>query len=255
MSLMTFDDTALFLDLDGTLAEFETDPQAVGPVERRTRLLRELGMALDGRLAVISGRELSDLDRILDGVVPALAGVHGLERRDAGFELHAEPVAPGLDAAAAEAEAFARGRDGVLVERKRGALALHTRAAPEHEGDALALARRLADRHRLHLQPGARVAEIRTPGLSKGDAIRAFLSEPPFLGARPVFLGDDLTDEDGFEAVLACGGLGVLVGAPRPTAAGARLASVSAVFDWLERSLRDRAFESPGFTAERESAA
>ena len=77
------------------------------------------------------------------------------------------------------------------------------------------------------------VAELRTPGPDKGDALAAFMAEPPFAGARPIFVGDDLTDEHGFAAAAALGGFGVLVGPARPTQARARLDDVEAVHAWL----------------------
>jgi trehalose 6-phosphate phosphatase len=89
----------------------------------------------------------------------------------------------------------------------------------------------------LRVQRGAMVLELRTPGMDKGAAVRAFMAETPFVGARPVFIGDDLTDEDGFAAAEALGGFGVLVGPERVTRARRRLTSPAAVLDWLEASL------------------
>ena len=93
---------------------------------------------------------------------------------------------------------------------------------------------RLAQATGLVLQLGDMVAELRTPGADKGMAVSAFLREPPFTGATPVFIGDDLTDEDGFVAAKRLGGFGVLVGEPRPTEARYRLADTDAVARWLK---------------------
>ena len=92
---------------------------------------------------------------------------------------------------------------------------------------------RLARKTGLALQRGAMVAELRAHGATKGDALKAFMTEPAFAAARPVFVGDDLTDEHGFAEAAALGGAGVLVGLPRDTAAHYRLDSVEAVADWL----------------------
>ena len=86
----------------------------------------------------------------------------------------------------------------------------------------------------LTMQPGNMVIELKTPGASKGTALKAFMAEAPFLGATPVMLGDDLTDEHGFRAAAELGGFGVLVGPPRETAATFGLPDVSSVLAWLE---------------------
>ena len=78
------------------------------------------------------------------------------------------------------------------------------------------------------------VEELRTPGPTKGDSVRAFMAQPDFAGTRPVFVGDDVTDEDGFEAAQALGGIGVAVGRPRPTRAQFLLHDVDAALAWLE---------------------
>jgi trehalose 6-phosphate phosphatase len=102
---------------------------------------------------------------------------------------------------------------------------------------ARACAREIAARTGLALQEGDMVEELRTPGPSKGDSVRAFMSLPPFKGATPVFVGDDATDEDGFEAAQALGGVGVAVGNHRAVNAGYRLAGVEAALAWLEAAL------------------
>lgn len=229
---------ALFLDLDGTLAPLAPRPQDVGPDSVRNGLLAALERRLDGRLAVISGRTVEEVDRILDGAARAVAGVHGLVRRSANGVLVAAPPHTGLDEARSALQAFAADRPGLLVEDKTASLALHYRAAPGQAESARALVDRLAAKLGLKAQRGAAVVELRTPGPDKGDAVAAFLSEPTFAGCRPVFVGDDLTDEDGFAFAERAGGQGVLVGPDRPTAASRRLADVAAVLDWLEEILR-----------------
>lgn len=230
-------DVALFLDLDGTLAPIAARPRDVTPDRRRTRLLERLGARLDGRLAIVSGRTLADVDRILEGRVAAVAAVHGLViRRPDGRATEAEPH-PGLAAAVAAIATFA-GRDpGLIVEEKGLSITLHYRLAPRHAVDARAMALALARETGLTLQEGDMVCELRTPGPTKGDSVRTFMAEAPFAGAVPVFLGDDITDEDGFAAAEALGGVGVAIG-PRPSRrATLKLAGVAETLDWLEAVL------------------
>jgi trehalose 6-phosphate phosphatase len=227
---------ALFLDLDGTLAAIEPRPEDVGPQPWRTRLLLELQDRLDGRLAVVSGRTLEDVDRILEGAAPAVAAVHGLVRRRHDGTLVRTAPHPGLARARQQAAALAARHPGLRIEDKGLSLALHFRFAPDLEPLVLDNARRIAREQGLKLQPGSMVAELTTPGLDKGGAVRAFMAEPPFAGALPVFVGDDVTDEDGFDAVRA-EGIGVLAGPARPTRAIRRLDGVDAVREWLSAML------------------
>ena len=227
-------ESALFLDLDGTLAPIAARPQDVRPLPRRTRLLAQLRDRLEGRLAVITGRTLGDADRILEGCVTCVAAVHGLVRRDYDGSLHAREPHSGLAPALSALRQFATRDSGLIVEDKDASVALHFRLAAHHADAARALARRLAVETGLALQDGDMVVELRTPGPTKGDSVRAFMATERFEGARPVFVGDDITDEHGFEEVARLGGYGVLVGLPRATHARFRLPAVEDVMDWLE---------------------
>jgi len=230
-------EAALFLDLDGTLAPIAARPQDVRPDPRRTSLLERLASRLEGRLAVVSGRTLADVDRILESCVTPVAAVHGLVVRRADGAVTAQPPHPALPRAAEVFRAFAARDSGLIVEEKGLSVALHFRLAAPHAEAARACARQLAAETGLALQDGDMVEELRTPGASKGDSVRAFMAEPPFRGAQPVFVGDDATDEDGFRAAQALHGAGVAVGVPRPTAARFRLAGVDAALAWLAASL------------------
>lgn len=226
---------ALFLDLDGTLAPIVRNPKDVGPDARRTSILRRLGERLDRRIAVVSGRTVAEVVRITENAVPAIAGVHGLERRDVMGEVSATPPDADLAGAREVFERLAAVQPGLLVEDKGLSVALHYRERPTACEAVREVARRLEATTDLVLQEGDMVAEMRTRGDDKGRAVGRFLAEWPFQGARPVFVGDDLTDEDGFQAVAAAGGFGVLVGlSRRQTVARYRLADPEAVLDWLE---------------------
>jgi trehalose 6-phosphate phosphatase len=227
-------EAALFLDLDGTLAPIAARPQDVRPDPARTSLLKRLKAGLEGRLAVVTGRTLADVDRILEGAIICVAAVHGLVRRDCDGALHEPPPHPGLAEARRALTAFAARDSGLLVEEKGASVALHFRLARHHAADARALARRIAAETGLSLQDGDMVEELRTPGPTKGDSIRGFMKSPLFAGSVPVFVGDDITDEHGFEEVARLGGWGVLVGAPRATQARYSLPGVEAVLAWLE---------------------
>jgi trehalose 6-phosphate phosphatase len=232
--------TALFLDLDGTLAPISPRPEDVGPEQARTALLRALAQALDGRLAVISGRTLGEVDRILDRSVLAVAGVHGLERRFADGAVWRAQASPGLEAARAALAPLIAAWPGAWLEDKGLSVAVHYRAAPAAAEAVRSAAEMLARDGALVLQAGHMVLELRTPGPDKGDAVAAFMAHAPFSGARPVFVGDDLTDERGFAAAAGMSGFGVLVGRDRETAAAAGLADVAAVRAWLQASLATR---------------
>ncbi|MBQ1543913.1 trehalose-phosphatase [Caulobacter sp. CCUG 60055] len=226
--------TALFLDLDGAVAPIAPTPDAVKPDARRNGLLAALRERAGGRLAVISGRPIADVDRILEGAVTAAAGVHGLERRRQDGAVIRAPAHPGVAVAKAAFEALAGADPGLLVEDKGLSVALHYRRSPDCADAVQETARRIAAQERLTLQAGDMVVELRTPGADKGDALRVFMAERPFAGHAPVFVGDDLTDEDAFAAARDLGGFGVLVGPGRPTAARFRLPDVEAVLAWLE---------------------
>lgn len=225
---------ALFLDMDGVLAPLAATPDAVVPDARRTEVLRQLAERLEGRVAIISGRTIAEIDRIAESASASASGVHGLERRRADGSLDHAPAAPAVRDAVAAFERFARDRPGTIVEDKAVSAGLHYRGAPTEAPAAEALAHSLAAETGLALQAGNLVVELKTPGTDKGTALRAFMLEPPFAGSIPVMLGDDLTDEDGFRAAAELGGFGVLVGPPRRTAATFGLPDVDAVLAWLD---------------------
>jgi trehalose 6-phosphate phosphatase len=239
--ILDLEGLSLFLDLDGTLAAIQPRPEDVGPEPWRTALLRRLGRRLGGRLAVVSGRTLEEVDRILEGSVGAVAAVHGRVLRWPGGAVERPEAPAALADARRRVQALAQSDPGVLIEDKGLSLAIHYRLAPAL-GEAI---RSMADdtcrAEGLKLQLGDMVAEIASPGPDKGAAVRAFMAEPPFAGSRPAFVGDDLTDEDGFAAVAALGGVGVLVGPPRVTHASGRLADAGAVRAWLEAAVMEGA--------------
>jgi trehalose 6-phosphate phosphatase len=228
------DGASLFLDLDGTLLDLLDRPDEVVADTELRNLLTRLGDRLDGRIAIISGRSVAQLDTILGPVAHAIAlsGSHGGEHRWQGASVQLERPAS-LDAATARFDAFSAGRDGVVLEEKSLGVALHYRMAPGAEAEAQALAVAVARDTGLHLQKGKMMVELRCPGSDKGSALRLLMERAPMSGTMPVFLGDDMTDESAFEAARALGGAGVLVGPARKTAAKFRFPDPAAVRAWL----------------------
>ena len=189
----------LFLDVDGTLLEIAATPNAVRVEASLQDLLGRLRTVLGGAVALISGRPIVSLDQLFGPHRWAAAGVHGLERRDSQGRWHSRN---GFDVATV-AQARDRLRQladrlpGTILEDKGLSVALHYRQVPHLEsqihGEMRAILRALGGR--LVLLEGRMVFELRLAGANKADAIREFLGEAPFKGRRPIFIGDDLTDE------------------------------------------------------------
>jgi trehalose 6-phosphate phosphatase len=231
------DEIALFLDVDGTLLEIEQEPGDVHVPERLCRILARLSEATGGALALVSGRTLEQLDRLFSPLRLCAAGLHGLERRNLGTGVvRTEPDPAAFQPARARLERFAQDHAGVLLEDKGLTLALHYRNAPQLEQEAKTLAQTVAagSGGALVLLEGKKVLELMPPGCDKGAAIAAFMAEPPFRGRRPVFAGDDVTDEAGFVAINRLGGISIRIGADaQPTAALCGHRDVSGMQDWL----------------------
>lgn len=237
------DDCALFLDVDGCLLEFADDPSSVRADASLLASLEAASRRLGGALALVSGRSVASLDSIFAPSLFAAAGLHGLERRDhPGGQAMGEVEQAALDATrwsdvVAEARARLAGHAGARVEDKGRTLALHWRAAPPAEDASRGFAAWALPRLPGYvLQPGSNVLELRPAGADKGAAIAAFLGLPPFAGRRPVFAGDDLTDEHGFALVNARAGISIVVGDRRPTQARHGLADPAALRRWLGHS-------------------
>jgi trehalose 6-phosphate phosphatase len=227
---------ALFLDFDGTLIELAETPASILVPQGLAPLLARLHDRLEGRLAIVSGRAVDDLEAHLPATSIAFSGSHGVEMRLADGRRLPVVVPHDLVAVRAAVRAFASGQAGLLVEDKPAGIALHFRQAPEAAVAVEGFMQDMSARHDLAIQRGSMVVELRPHGADKGDAVRGFMRDPPFIGARPIFVGDDLTDEHAFAAVAELGGAGVLVGPERQTAARYCLPSVPAVTAWLEQS-------------------
>jgi len=228
-------DWAFFLDVDGTLLEYAAHPQEVRVDAELIGLLRRLHAAAGGAVALVSGRSVEDIDRLFAPLAFPVAGQHGTERRAAGGAVHRHtPPLESLGRAAAQIVRLTAAHAGLVFENKGMALALHYRQAPGlralAEREMRAIAGALGDA--FELQTGKFVVEVKPSGKDKGSAVADFLAEPPFAGRRPVFVGDDLTDEPAFDVVNRAGGHSVKVGAGI-TRARWHLFDAAAVRGWL----------------------
>ncbi|MGA9421366.1 MAG: trehalose-phosphatase [Rhodanobacteraceae bacterium] len=236
---------ALFLDLDGSLLDFADHPDAVDVTPATRRLLLRLHRALDGALALLSGRSLAQIDALFDLPDIAAAGLHGIEYHE-GSDASRERT-PGEGGSARIAGLVGRAQnataklDGVVIEEKGSALALHYRGASRAGAEVNRIAHELlvAAGSGYELQHGNHVVELKPSGGDKGDALATFMRSEPFAGRVPWMIGDDLTDEHAFERANMLGGVSVIVGERRPTAARYQLAEPAAVRAWLAALVDD----------------
>jgi trehalose 6-phosphate phosphatase len=238
-SLSLFDNASLFLDFDGTLVDLAASPGAVVADDHLKSLLSRLAIRLHGHIGIISGRPVSELRNFLGPVPLAFAGSHGVEIRWPDGTVSEPEPATNLDAIANELDRLREAAAGIFIERKPFGVAVHYRNAPEEEERCRKLATALAHSTGLTLQTGKMVFELRMPGVDKGGALRTLAGSPAMSGTRPIFVGDDDTDEAGFIAAAELGGAGILVGAARPTAAHYRLDDVAATLRWLDTACGD----------------
>ncbi len=225
---------ALFLDLDGTLLDFAATPDAVTVPADLPQLLMDLAAQLGGAIAIVSGRPVGALESLLGATPVTLSGIHGAELKALGDP--GDIAAPPFPAGLRDAIRPLAGRwPGLLIEDKGSAIALHVRRIPEAAAEVAAalqpLVAALAPAH--EILPGAAVYEVKPRAFSKGTALRALMRRSPFAGRRPVFLGDDTTDEAGFAAACDLGGTAIAVGPRASPGAQWRLATPAAARRWL----------------------
>lgn len=232
--------SALFLDVDGTLLDIESHPDDVRAAPRLTALLDDLLARLDGAMALVSGRTIDSLDAIFSSSRYPACGAHGAEIRLSDGERTTAIEHPMSAGAIAELETFADQHAGVVLEQKPGGVSLHYRQAPELEHRARELVQQVFEDHLtgFRIIDGKMVLELAPVAADKGEAIHAVMHKPPFAGRRPVFIGDDMTDEDGFRIVNSLGGTAILVGTRESSLATFALDDVAAVHRWLQDSLR-----------------
>ena len=222
----------MFLDLDGTLLDIAAAPDRVVIPPRLTDALARVHAGLGGALAVVSGRSLDDVDRLLAPLRVPVAAEHGAIIRlpSGAFDRIPATRRPSRQWIG-QLRAATRDWSGILVEEKMYSVALHYRLAPHRKSALRQLAMSLVRSApaRFELLTAKKAFEVRPKGVTKGRAVEVLMNQEPFRARQPVFVGDDVTDEDGMEAAVRLGGLGLTVGA-------AFEGQPLAVRDWLKRA-------------------
>jgi trehalose 6-phosphate phosphatase len=205
--------SAFFFDFDGTLAEIAPRPDLVSVEQEVRDVLQALALKYDGAVAIVTGRPLEAVDGFMAPIRLATAAEHGSIRRDSMGVVHFdEGNAEAVAAAHATLGPFVAAHPGLLLERKRSSIALHYRQRPELAKSCEEEVQEVVAKNpSLVILPGKMVFELKPKGVDKGEAVRSFLSEAPFKGRTPIFVGDDVTDEHAFEVVNALGGLSVKI--------------------------------------------
>lgn len=209
-------ETAILLDIDGTLLDLMPTPREVWVPPRLAATLKELLARTSGALALVSGRSLNDIDLIFAPEQFPAVGGHGAEMRLAAdgepAAVHAPPMDQELKRRLA---AIARLSPGILLEDKGYSLALHYRLAPHAEKaiyEAVSLIRAELPDATFEVLPGKCVCEIKHAGFTKASGVRELMARAPFKGRRPFFIGDDVTDETVFAIMPEFDGLSFSVG-------------------------------------------
>ena len=225
---------ALFLDVDGTLLEFCNNPDDVYPGVELNLILKSLSSLLKGALALVTGRRVLEIDRIFHPLQLPVGGQHGLEHRDAegNFKLVKSLKFP--ENIRSQIQCFGEIYPECAIEDKSLTMAIHYRRAPKLEEKVLKFVNKLIEGEKhFHAISGNMVIEIKPLGVDKGHSIALFMENEPFLDKLPIFIGDDVTDEDGFKYINANNGISIKVGTRTSSLARYNLNNVNAVHDWL----------------------
>jgi trehalose 6-phosphate phosphatase len=208
--------TAILLDIDGTLLDLAPTPREVWVPPDLSKTLGRLLLRTSGALALVSGRSLNDIDLIFAPEQFPAVGGHGAEMRistdSEAVATHAPPMDKELKRRLA---AIAKLSPGILLEDKGYSLALHYRLAPHAERaiyEAVSLIRADLPNAPIEVLPGKCVCEIKHSGFNKASGVRELMTHEPFKGRRPLFVGDDVTDETVFALMPDMGGLAFSVG-------------------------------------------
>ncbi|PPQ34775.1 trehalose-phosphatase [Rhodopila globiformis] len=236
-TLPPFHRAALMLDMDGTLIDLAPTPDAVVVAPGLPDAIASLRDSLGGALAIITGRPIETVDRLFGDAPGAVAGEHGgAVRRRPGDSVERPDLPAPPDAWLQDAERLVAAYPGALLERKARGFALHYRLAPPEAGAVFrdALAALLADAPAFQLHPAHMLWEVRPVGADKGGAVTALMQRAPFAGRLPIFIGDDVTDEDGMREARRLGGAGYRVDAVFRDPEGVRswLRASAAAGDW-----------------------
>lgn len=236
LELLDKNNTAFFFDLDGTLAELVDHPDAITIPDTTLTLLSDLQSQVSGAVAIISGRPIEQIDFHTHNAFPNVAGIHGLQRRDANRLRHDGSINNrDLNRVASELADAVKKHPQLYLETKPASVALHYRICPELEQFCQSQAERVADPDEgLEILHGKMVVEIKLGKTHKGDAIHSFMNEQPFAGRVPLYVGDDVTDEYAFEVVNSAKGISIKIGR-EPTSASYMVEDVSRFAEWLHK--------------------
>jgi len=240
-------ETAILLDIDGTLLDLAPTPREVWVPPGLAKTLERLHQRTGGALALVSGRSLNDIDLIFAPKQFPGVGGHGAEMRvsieSESVATHAPPMDKELKLRLA---AIARLSPGILLEDKGYSLALHYRLAPHAEKaiyEAVSLIRADLPNAPIEVLPGKCVCEIKHSGFTKATGVLELMNHEPFKGRRPFFIGDDVTDESVFAIMPDLRGLSFSVGRRSKGVAG-HFDEPSDVREWLAHLLDDERAES-----------
>lgn len=229
---------AILLDIDGTLLDIALTPHDVRVPPALRKTLSTLKERTDGAIALVSGRSLSDIDLIFSPLKLAAVGGHGAEIR-----VNPDTNVNGAKSRYLDKKTRARlievaeVDEGVIMEDKGYSVALHYRLAPNKKRaieDAVAIICSELPAGTVEILPGKAVIEIKKSGFNKGTALRDLMQQAPFVGRKPIFVGDDVTDETAFAVVPEFEGVAISVGRMVPGVAQ-RFETPSDVRRWLER--------------------
>lgn len=212
--LRTLENYALFLDIDGTLADIAPEPSLAFVAPSTVSDLKALSISLNGALALVSGRQLAEIDKLVGLAGISAAGIHGAQlRTQAGTRLVQDQLPEVFVQIEAEVRNLTRALEGIRFELKPLAVAIHFRANPKLESHIHEIASSVVSKHAgLKLIKGKCIAEILPDSVNKGNAIAELMQSLPFRGRVPVFAGDDVTDEDGFTSVNSMKGISIKIG-------------------------------------------
>jgi trehalose 6-phosphate phosphatase len=246
--------TAILLDIDGTLLDLAPTPREVWVPPGLSKTLNRLLVRTSGALAFVSGRSLNDIDLIFaPDQFPGVGG-HGAEMRVGADSESVATHAPPMDKELKRRLAvIAKLSPGILLEDKGYSLALHYRLAPHAEKAiyaAVSLIRADLPNAPIEVLPGKCVCEIKHSGFNKATGVRELMTHEPFKGRRPLFVGDDVTDEAVFSIMPEIGGMAFSVGRRAKGVAG-YFDDPSDVRAWLAHLLDDEktAMESWSYLA------
>jgi len=229
-------DWGLFFDIDGTLLEIAPTPDAVIVGEKVLAVLQNLRDATGGAVALVSGRALDRIDQLFAPLRLPASGLHGLEMRFGSGEFRRPPPpTEGFMCMRQALSDFASTHPGLLLEDKGQSMAMHYRLAPELESETRTQVEKMIGKwgEGYSLLVGKMVFEVKPAHTDKGQVIEAFMASEPFAGRCPVYVGDDVTDEDAFAVVNRLGGHSIHVGPTLSTRANYMVQDVSHLLDWL----------------------